>query len=96
LVERKVLTVLDRDALAVYCQAYADFLAAEKEVRRLGQVIKTAGGNYIQNPAVAIQNKAAGLMDRFGGKFGLSPADRAGIPSPDPQPSDVGKGRFFR
>jgi len=97
LFDKGLLTPPDRDALAVYCSAYADYLAAQAEVRRLGMVISAARGGKKINPAVRIADKAAALMDTFGAKFGLSPADRVGLKTTEgPKARPTGKERFFR
>ena len=51
-----LLSELDRVPLALYCQAYADYLDAIGLVK--SPLIKTTNGNIIQNPAVAVANQA--------------------------------------
>lgn len=36
-----VLTMIDRAVLAAYCQAYADWVEAEEQLRRYGKVVKS-------------------------------------------------------
>ncbi|WP_052176212.1 P27 family phage terminase small subunit, partial [Paracoccus sanguinis] len=45
-----VMTELDAGALARYVVIWRRWLEAEAEVKRRGPVVKTAGGNIIQNP----------------------------------------------
>jgi P27 family predicted phage terminase small subunit len=83
----KLLTVLDVQVLAVYCIAYARWRTAEGALARMaerdaqtsGLLIKSQGGDAMQNPLVGIARRAAADMVRFAGEFGMSPAARARI-----------------
>lgn len=72
-----VLTAVDRDLLAAYCQAFSRWVNAELKVRATGEVIKTTNGNLIQNPYLGIANRAIDQMARLAGEFGLTPSSRA-------------------
>ena len=74
-----VVTVVDRAALAAYCQAWARWVEAEGEVARLGTIVKTAGGNLIQNPYLAVANRALEQMTRLAGEFGMTPSSRSRV-----------------
>lgn len=83
----KLLSKIDRAALAAYCQAWAIFnsavetlndMAARDELSH-GVMIKTKSGNVIQNPVVGTINKAARDMVRFASEFGMTPSARARI-----------------
>jgi P27 family predicted phage terminase small subunit len=41
-----------------------------------GLVIKTQGGNLIQNPLIGMLNKSSADMHKYASDFGLSPSDR--------------------
>ena len=82
-----LLTVIDRDALAVYCTAFARWREAEAQVAKRGLVVVTnvkkdedgnviGGGNYIQNPWLAIANKALEQMLKLEESFGMTPSSR--------------------
>jgi len=74
-----LLTEVDHDALAVYCETWALWKRAEEVVRQKGEVVKTTNGNIIQNPYLGIANRAkrdALLMMR---EFGLTPSARTRI-----------------
>ncbi|HEY0839775.1 MAG TPA: phage terminase small subunit P27 family [Vulgatibacter sp.] len=77
LVRLGVLTRIDGDALAIYCQAYSRWAAAEDDVKANGITYTTANGMVRQNPAVGISSAATVTMATYGGKLGLNPADRA-------------------
>jgi P27 family predicted phage terminase small subunit len=80
-----LLTLVDVQILAAYCQAYGRWIAAERAIARMaerdqlsdGLMIKTTNGNAIQNPLVGTANKAASDMVRYATEFGLTPAARA-------------------
>jgi len=74
-----LLTEADHDALALYCETFASWRRAEEQVRMKGEVVRTAGGNVIQNPYLSIANRAkkdALLLLR---EFGMTPAARSRI-----------------
>ncbi len=72
-----VLTTVDRAALAAYCVAYARWADAEAQVTKLGTVVKTANGNLIQNPYLAVANRAMDQMMKAAGEFGMTPSSRS-------------------
>ena len=50
---------------------------AERDLLTSGLMIKTTGGNAIQNPLVGTANKAASDMVRYATEFGFTPAARS-------------------
>ncbi|HHY02555.1 MAG TPA: phage terminase small subunit P27 family [Paracoccus sp.] len=74
-----VMTELDAGALARYVVIWRRWLAAEAEVKRRGPVVKTAGGNIIQNPFLAVANKCLAQMGQIESEFGLTPSSRTRI-----------------
>ena len=74
-----ILTKLDHAALEAYCQEYARWTIAEKNIRVLGEVVKTPSGYPIQNPWISVANKALDFMHKFLSEFGMTPASRKGI-----------------
>jgi P27 family predicted phage terminase small subunit len=95
-----LLSRIDRAALAVYCEAWSDWLDATEKVARLGKVIKTSekviqkadgtieksGGNFVENPYFSIKKRCAELMHTYLVEFGMSPASRTRI-NADPIPA---------
>jgi P27 family predicted phage terminase small subunit len=83
----KLLTNLDRAALAAYCQAYGRWSSAETALARMaahdavtdGLIVKTKSGNLIQNPLVGAANKAMADMVRYAAEFGLTPSARTRV-----------------
>lgn len=110
-----LMSNIDRAAFAAYCQAYGRWVQAEKALAVMGArdqltggiIIKTTGGNAIQNPLVGAANKAMELMLKAAAEFGMTPSARTrinvDIPK-DPAPRAngttgaaplTGPGRFF-
>ena len=86
LFETGVMTKMDRAAFAAYCQSYGRWVQAERQIAKLqgknelnGLLVKTKGGNIIQQPLVGIANKAKADMVRFAAEFGMTPSSRTRI-----------------
>lgn len=80
LVTLGVLTKVDGDALAAYCEAYSRWVAATLELEAFGALTYVGDKGMIRkHPAVGIASEALGNMALYGGKLGLSPADRARV-----------------
>ena len=94
----KLLTVIDVNLLAAYCQAYKRWREAEEALQELGAslplkglMMRVGGGALVRNPLVAISQHACSDMVRFASEFGLSPAARARIAMP---PRGEGPSKF--
>lgn len=77
--EAGLLTYIDRSALAMYCQAWGRWVTAEEELEREGAVIFTAKGNMIQNPWLAIANRAMKQLQSLAAEFGMTPSSRSRV-----------------
>jgi len=88
-----LLTELDRVPLALYCQAYADYLEAFKLIK--SPLIKTTNGNIVQNPAIAVANKAEQRCIRLAARFGMTPTDRNSVRATEKPTADKAKSKFF-
>ena len=72
-----LLTVLDLQPLAAYCEAYARWVAAEQAFARMAEkdqvtevmMIKGSAGSPMQNPLVKIARCAAADMVHFAGRI---------------------------
>lgn len=80
-----VLTVIDRAALAAYCQTYAKWVEAEQRLRDTPPLLKTPSGYVQQSPWVAIANKQLELMGRYMTELGMTPASRSRVAADDPR-----------
>ncbi len=89
LVALKMMTALDRAALAAYCQAYAMWSEAITAVQQFGTMVKSPSGYPIQSPYVSIANKQAEIMIRIAAEFGFTPASRSRIAVPQEREPDL-------
>jgi P27 family predicted phage terminase small subunit len=74
-----VLTVVDRAALAAYCQAWGRWVEAEEKLRETPVLLKTPSGYVQQSPWLGIANKQLELMGRYMVELGLTPASRSRV-----------------
>jgi len=72
-----LISLIDRAALAVYCQAWERWVKYSKIVEEKGELYKTQSGNVITSPALWVANKAAEQMHKFLTEFGMTPASRS-------------------
>ena len=79
-----LLTTLDVNVLAVYCQSYARWRTAEEELAKMvntptgGLLIRSADGPRV-NPLARIARDAGAAMVAYASQFGLGPAARARV-----------------
>jgi P27 family predicted phage terminase small subunit len=78
----RLLTNLDRAALAAYCAAYGLWADAIENINKYGTMVKSPTGYPIQSPYVAIANRQAEIMMRIASEFGFTPASRSRIATP--------------
>jgi P27 family predicted phage terminase small subunit len=82
-----LLTIVDINVLAAYCQAFKIWRTAtetfttmaERDPLMAGLMIKTSMGTAVQNPVYLTARQAAKDMVCYAAEFGLSPAARARI-----------------
>jgi P27 family predicted phage terminase small subunit len=88
LVRLGLLTVVDLQVFAAYCQSYATWRTAVETFNAMGERDATTGGllvkrvsdgNPMRNPLVAIAANAASDMVRYAAEFGLTPLARGRI-----------------
>lgn len=82
LIGLRLLTNLDRAALAAYCGAYALWAEATLAIQKYGAMVKSPSGYPIQSPYVAIANRQTEIMMRIASEFGFTPASRSRISTP--------------
>jgi P27 family predicted phage terminase small subunit len=78
----RILTALDRAALATYCGAYALWAEAMEQIQKYGSMVKSPSGYPQQSPYLAIANRQAEIMMRIASEFGFTPASRSRISAP--------------
>ena len=97
----KIITVIDHAAISAYCVAFGRWRLAEEKLTAYdkpgdptaGMLVKTKGGNVIQNPMLGIANAARRDAVRAAAELGLTPAARAQIAA-DRDPDDEISKRF--
>lgn len=80
-----LLTIVDGDVLAAYCQAWAEFQWATETLRQEGRVSKRGTGALAPHPAVALQRSAWKAIRDFAALFGLDPSSRSRLHVAEPQ-----------
>jgi P27 family predicted phage terminase small subunit len=80
----RMLTGLDRAALAAYCGAYGMWAEATEAIQKFGTMVKAPSGFPVQSPYVSIANRQAEIMMRIAAAFGFTPASRSRISTPRP------------
>ena len=78
-----LLTTVDLNVFAVYCQTYARWVDAELQIARpdgtMQLTLTTDKGNEIYNPAVAVAMQAARDLVKYAVEFGFTPSSRSRI-----------------
>lgn len=77
-----LLTIVDGDALAAYCQAWSEFRTSTETLRREGRTFKSQSGYLTPHPAVAQQRTAWQAIKAFASLFGLDPSSRSRLKAP--------------
>lgn len=68
-----LLKEVDGPALAAYCETWAEFVAATRELQAWGRLTIEAKQGEIPHPAVAIRRNAGRELRAWAGQFGLTP-----------------------
>jgi len=77
LMDLGLYTVVDRAALAMYCQAWGRWVHAERKLAEQDIILKSCKGNLYQNPWLHVANKAWEQMRKILPEFGLTPSSRS-------------------
>lgn len=83
-----LVTVVDRAALAAYCQCYSRWVDAETKLRATGMIVKTANDYPMVNPYFTVIKQTLKQMQAFLTEFGLTPASRSRISVPKRETSN--------
>ena len=76
----KVLTAGDRGSLIALCQQWSVYLGASAEVEVRGMVVEVPTTGYqMQNPYLAIANKALQMCVKLWAELGLTPSSRSRV-----------------
>jgi P27 family predicted phage terminase small subunit len=81
-----LLTIVDRAALAGYCQAYSRWKEAEEAIQEHGLTYeytnKNGSTNVVARPEVSIARECLMLIKAFCAEFGLTPSSRSRLTVP--------------
>lgn len=83
-----MISGLDLAALSIYCSAYAQWIEAQEQVKKLGAVVKSPSGFPIFNPYWSIANKAAEQMLKVASEYGLTASSRSRLHATPPAPAN--------
>lgn len=94
LVDKQVLTAWDVDQFAAYCVAVAQYNECRE---RMGDqyVVEGSMGQMVKSPYWTQMNEALQQMLRLSSRFGLTPADRAGLTIGADEPPKAGGERLL-
>jgi len=88
LVEARVLTELDRETLAAFCECWAEYWALKAVVAEVGYYTTSKSGGDRLHPAVTARKTMLDNVIRLGREFGLTPASRSRIEALPESPTD--------
>ncbi len=84
----KLISRVDRAALAICCSAWADYVKACGKLKTQGEVIISDNGGMYQNPWMAIKKRSMEQIMKFYAEFGMTPASRSRVKVDDESPED--------
>lgn len=94
LARKGLISQADRGALALYCEAWGEFVRLRGLVRAQGDTVHGSTGSVVLNPLVRLKEDAAQRFIRLASQFGCTPAARARLQTVE-QPQENQKARFF-
>ena len=74
-----LISQVDGLSLRLLAESIDLYLTASAKITDQTLVVKTVNGNVIQNPFLAIRNRAWEQIVKLAASFGLTPADRNGL-----------------
>lgn len=89
-----LLTSIDTQAFAVYCQSYVELIDAEAELKKHGRTQVTKDGFVRKSPWLSVRDEAHKRMMQIGSQFGFSPASRTKI-EVQPKDKDSDKSKYL-
>ena len=79
LIVKHILTAWDLDMFTVFCDAVATYQECGRLMGHDYLVEGSVKGTLVKSPYLRIMRDCSDTIARVGGKFGLTPSDRAGI-----------------
>ena len=80
-----LLAKIDRAMLSMWCQCWAMYVQAVKDIENNGTSYGKDDGYEGQRPSVSIMNKMIEKMTTLSARFGMTPSDRSRISIPEPK-----------
>jgi P27 family predicted phage terminase small subunit len=74
-----VLTQMDAQALALYCEAFSNWRTATDALAKSGMVVRAPSGYPMPNPYLAIQHRASEQLRKLLIEFGMTPSSRSKV-----------------
>ena len=75
--QQRCLTEIDRALLSAYCMEWQIYVELCRKIKQ--HTIYTISGNLVQDPQIAIKNKALENLRKLAAEFGMSPSSRTRI-----------------
>jgi P27 family predicted phage terminase small subunit len=83
-----VLSVVDRDVLAAYCDAAAFAKDARDQIRIDGLAVPGQRGERVKHPLFQVWTQSVGLVEKLGTKLALNPSARLRLLAEVPDDAD--------
>ena len=86
--EAGILTLIDVQALRMYCRIYTSWLDANKKLDEYGSIVKGTHGTPIISPYVKLSQKYFDQLLAILREFGMTPSSRSRIHAETDKPDD--------
>jgi P27 family predicted phage terminase small subunit len=96
LAETGIITIIDRSALARYCDNFSKWMEAEKQLQKMPMVKFNKAGFSEINPYFRVANKAKEMMMKDLVELGMTPSSRSRVKVSEPPKEKSAKERFFK
>ena len=80
-----LLAKIDRAMISMWCQCWALYVEAIRDIRENGTAFTTEKGYEGPRPSVGMMNKMIEKMTALSARFGMTPSDRSRISVPKPE-----------
>lgn len=91
-----LMTLIDRAAIAGYCQAWARWVRAEKQLTKGGEVVTGVNGTLKLSPWHTVAKNAKEEMRKLLIEFGMSPASRSRVEAVEMEQPSLSEELFGR
>ena len=78
-----VMTEVEADILALYCQNYVRWVQCNREIERGGLIVVSEKGTAMRNPLLKVADDAQRTMLRCMGELGMTPSARVRLTTPE-------------